>query len=75
MSEFRERVAGAVVHSAGHPQRAYDVLDTLESAMREKIQRDEVVVHPEFRNGLAEMWALISNLRGDIAHEYGIEEG
>jgi len=73
LSEFRDRLRYNVVTAAGHPSRAYDMLVELEAGMKSKI-----VDFPEsgqFRDGMVEMWALISNLRGDVAQEYGYEEG
>lgn len=73
MSEFRDRIRHNVVTAAGHPSRAYDMLVELEAGMKSKI-----IDFPErgqFLDGMVEMWALVSNMRNDIAQEYGYEEG
>jgi len=49
------------------------MLVELEAGMKSKI-----IDFPErgqFLDGMVEMWALVSNMRNDIAQEYGYEEG
>lgn len=71
MSEFRDRIRNNLVTAAGHPSRAYDMLVELEEGMKAKIIDTE---KGALRDGMVEMWAFVSNMRDDIAHEYGYYE-
>jgi hypothetical protein len=76
LSEFRDRIRHNVVTAAGHPSRAYDMLVELEEGMRLKIKEGIAnETSEDFRNGLIEQWAFVSNMRDDVAREYGYEEG
>lgn len=75
MSEFRERVSNDLIQAVGHPIPAHAGLRVLHSAMREKItQTLDTDAPKEFVEGLKEASALISNLRYEMARDYGIEE-
>lgn len=74
MSEFRDRLRHNVVTAAGHPSRAYDMLVELEEGMRLKIEAYDGE-DTGYRDGLVEQWAFVSNMRDDIACEYGYKEG
>lgn len=73
MSEFRDRIRHNVITAAGHPSRAYDMLAELEEGLTAKIHEYKGG-DQSYRNGLVEQWAFVSNMRDDIAHEYGYYE-
>lgn len=77
MSEFRDRVANDLINAVGHPVPTHSGLVVLKHALEIKVQEALELsdVSEEFISGLMEAKALISNLRNDIAQEYGIEEG
>lgn len=76
MSAFRDNVRYELVTVARHPSDVYDILGVLQEAMRQKINSDNVDDDdPKFRAGEIEMWAFVSNLRADVAQEYGYKEG
>jgi hypothetical protein len=77
VSEFRDRVSAELINAVGHPIPTHAGLVVLKHALEVKVQEAlELSDAPEeFISGLMEAKALISNLRNDIAQEYGIEEG
>lgn len=77
MSAFRDRVANDLINAVGHPIPTHAGLVVLKKALDEKILEcmDDSECPAEFVDGLMEARALFSNLRRDIAREYGIEEG
>jgi len=76
LSEFRDRWRNELVTKARHPSDVYVILEVLKRCLNEKIREaysaDE---DGKFIMGLNEAHALIGNLRNDIAHEFGYEEG
>lgn len=77
MSEFRDRVIRGMIDAVGHPIPVHAGLKVLQEALVEKIDNAvaEDLCDEEFIDGLREAKALISNLRQDVARDYGIEEG
>jgi len=74
LTAFRDRVRNELVTVARHPQDVYDILGVLQEALREKIVHEVDEQSSQFRNGMVEQWAFVSNLRADVAQEYGYKE-
>lgn len=76
MSDFRDRVSTELINAVGHPIPVHAGLVVLKHALDVKVA-EALELHDcpeEFVSGLMEAKALISNLRADIAREYGIEK-
>lgn len=74
MSAWRDEQSHRLVTAAGHPDRAYAMLGALIDTFISKINdlKDE---EDEFntQSGLREGYALLMNMRNDIARDYGID--
>lgn len=74
MSGFRDRIHEELISVARHPSDVLAILEVLQEAFREKINAERDEEKSKFNAGQVEMWALIANLRTDIAQEYGYTE-
>ncbi len=74
LSGFRDRIHEELISVARHPKDVLAILEVLQEAFREKINAERGESDGPFTAGQVEMWALIANLRADIAQEYGYTE-